>query len=143
MSQFCPEITQRGNFLSDPYFFEARATLEHLALEMEQSTNKQLVWPPPNANYFLSELCAWQQSSQNLNNAMVSTLGQELLNTVFRFENDHFKVIIIFLSTSIGSHICSCCTNYFCLCDSGQGPSVQSLKGHIYSQFRLQQIFIS
>lgn len=92
MAQFCPTITQRGNFLSDPYFLGARATLEHLALEMQQSTNKQLVWPPPSVNYLLSELCAWQQSAQNLNNAITSTLSQEVLNTVFRFENDHFKV---------------------------------------------------
>lgn len=95
MAQFCPIITQRGNFLSDPYFLGARATLEHMALEMQQSTNKQLMWPPPNVNYLLSELCAWQQSSQNLNNAMASTLSQDVLSTVFRFENDHFKVIIL------------------------------------------------
>lgn len=95
---FQPVIVQRGNFLSDPYFMTARTTLEHLAMEMQQTDKKSMQWQSNNTEYLMSLLCAWQQSSQKLDNAMSTIRLSDIMNTVFKFEPDHFKVIYVIVT---------------------------------------------
>lgn len=89
-----PEIVPRGNFFNDQYFDTARKTLQELMVQMQQSSNQQIQWPPGKVDYLLAELGAWQQSGQTLGAAMSSVRHSELFTTVFRFEADNLKVTL-------------------------------------------------
>uniref|UniRef100_A0A1B6DWS0 SHSP domain-containing protein n=1 Tax=Clastoptera arizonana TaxID=38151 RepID=A0A1B6DWS0_9HEMI len=91
---FQPLIVQRGNFLSDPYFVSARTTLEHLSKEMQQAKKCNMQWQSNSTEFLLSQLSAWQHSSQKLDSTISTIRLSDIMNTVFKFEPDHFKMLI-------------------------------------------------
>lgn len=82
-----------ASFPFDPFVNGAKEAYQNL---LKESQSKPTHKSNPSLDIFMSQLNSWFQTNQNLPIHMNSIQCEQpqLLNTVFRFEPDHFKVII-------------------------------------------------